>query len=1006
MKKYLSIILCVALIATTAAIPAFAAGMVTDTMVGSDFENNILGEAVFTENGGNLTYETVAGYDGEDTDVAVIEAPAGDSVSKPSIELTDFNYGNTSLEFDFMASAPIYGDFLEIDFQRPTATANLKMVSADFDEQNPTGGTLSFKNINGVLLTDFYYELDVWYHFEISFEDATSSDALKERIYCFVKVNGTEILNKSTKKDSSNRPMNFVCWNNGSVMTGAKLALNSAKGTGKMYLDNFNVKKTYNQAEVTSAEITDGKIIVAFDKNMKADSFTDNVELYVGSEKKSIAFSGVLTDNVYTITPEILRAGYECTIKLKKGIKCYENGNLKDTDSDEAVLFTKTFSIPMKDVKLVSCDFSESTAVIEDGLDVTVTLENEAISPVSVYGALALYNDGALVDLEFKQIEVKAGAVGDGAQSADFSTDGVGNGAAFYLLDENLIPLCDENVLSGSVLAKENTGVKTEASLCAVYSNVDSSVTVSGKTSANDVVFIAASPTSEVTTETENVKIFDAEKLKAVLHSSDKISAMGQVMADSEGYFELCFSMDAERFNTENYTVAVFTTSGGAAPISASFEYTNPTQLERELGKVNSETNPEEIMDLILLNKVIFELELTGYTEDIKTETGTLIINERPLDGYENPGALEAVLDKAIVVAKAKDKTAALAMINTYFGESVFDGVSEDEKQYTANLVGGVTYTTFKMFEEAFRDAKIVCDASFLETTGEARMLIEDPEKAEIIKPFEDAQISKQYNAVKEKKNIFNLMLNKKYTTIDEIRNIFESAVKSVYEKEKASASHKPSGGGGGGGGGGGSISTKDVENIKPKEENTQMAIFNDIDSVLWAEESIIGLHTMGIVDGDGNGNFRPDDTIKREELIKILVNAFEIGDDSASSDFSDVAKEHWSYKYVSSAYKYGLVQGMGGNTFGSGIMMSRQDLMTLIYRLALSKGMISDDNVKPYLYDDYYEISDYARKAVSYISNTGLNFNIKDNKFNPKNKVSRAEAAATIWGFLKEIKE
>ena len=1005
MKKYLSIILCVALIATIVTVPALAAGMVTDTMVGSDFENNILGEAVFTENGGNLTYETVSGYDGEDTAVAVIEAPAGDSISKPSIKLADFNYGNTSLEFDFMAMEPIYGDFLEFDFQRPSATANLKMISADFDEQNPTGGTLSFKNINGVLLTDFYYELDVWYHFEIRFEDAASSDALTNRIYCFVKVNGTEILNKTTKKDSNNRPMNFVCWNNGSVMIGAKLALNSTKGTGKIYLDNFNVKKTYNQAEVTSAEMTDGKIIVAFDKNMNADSFADKVELYMGNEKKSINFSGELTDDVYTITPEILRPGYDYTIKLKKGIKCYENGNLKDSDSDEAVLFAKTFSNPMGDVKLVSCDFSESTAVITGGLDAVVTLENETLASIKVYGALALYNDGALVNSDLKEITVPAEAVGDAAHSVTFETLGEGDGAAFYLLDENLIPLCDDEILSGSVLAKENTGVKSDDTLKAVYSTVDGSVTVSGKASINDVVFIVTAPTGEVTTEIENTKTFDAEKLKVALQSADKISAIGQVIADDDGYFELCFTKDVERFNTENYTVVALTTTGGATPLTTSFDYTNPIQLEREMGKVNCETAPEKIMDLFLLNKGIFELEMTGYTEDIKTEVGSLIINERPQNGYENSGELESVLDKAIAVAKVKDKTASLAMINKYFGESVFDGVSEEKQQYIANLVGGVTYTTFKMFEDAFRDAKIVCDASFLETTGEARMLIEDPEKAAVLRPFEDEEISKQYNAIKEKKNVFNLMLNKDYTTIDEIRDIFESAVRSVYEKEKSATSHKPSGGGSGGGGGG-SISKKDVENMKPKEESVKMTVFKDIDSVSWAEESIIGLHAMGIVDGDGNGNFRPNDTIKREELIKILVNAFDIGDDNASSDFSDVPKDHWSYKYVSSAYKYGLVQGMGENTFGSGIMMSRQDLMTLIYRLAISKGMISDENEKPYLYDDYYEISDYARKAVSYISNEGLNFNIKDNKFNPKNKISRAEAAATIWGFLKEVKE
>lgn len=1006
MKKYLSIILCIALILTIATVPAFAAGTVTEAMVGSDFEDNSPGDAVFTENGGSLTYERVTGYDESDSTVAVINAPAGDSVAKPSIRISNFNYGQTSLEFDFMAKKPVYGDFLELEFQRPSATASMKLITADFDEENPTGGTLSFKNINGILLTEFNYDIDVWYHFEIRFENATSTDALTNRIYCFVKVNGTEILNKSTMKDSSNRPINFVCWNNGSFMIGAKLALNSSKGESIAYFDNFNVKKTYTRAEVVSAEVEDGSINITFDKNMDADSFENNVELYVGNENKSISFDSVLADNVYTITPsDTFKAGYNYTVALKNGIKCYENGNLKDSDSDESVLFSKTFSIPMNGVKLLSCEFSSDEATVTDGIDAVVKLENETLSPITVYGVLALYKHGALTSYDVKEITVEAEKTGNLAETVNFSTVGAGDGAAFYLLDENQMPLCDKIVVPGSILAMENTGAKTEEALNVVYNNNDGSVTVSGKAAAYDVVFITSVLTKDVTTENEGVMSFDGAKYKEALKVENKVSAIGQVMADEDGYFELCFKKDVEKFNTENYTVTAVTTSGGAEVQTASFDYTNPIQLEREMGKVNSETDPENIMDLIILNKDIFELEMTDYTDSAKEAVGTLLINEKPQSGYENPGALQVVLEKAIAVARVKDETTALDMVKKYFGENIFEGLSIAEEQYIASIVGGKEYTTFKAFEDAVRDAQIICEASFLETTGEARALIENSEKADIIKPFELDEITEKYNKIKEKKNVFSLMLDKDYKTIAEIKEAFENAVRSIYDKEN-STTQRPSNSGGGGGGGGGSISTKDVENIKQTEETVQKVIFNDISGVAWAEESIIGLYSMGIIDGDGNGNFRPDDTIKREELIKILVNAFEIYDESASSNFDDVTKDHWSYKYISSAYKYGLVEGVGNNSFGSGTMMRRQDLMTLIYRLALKKGMISGENEKPYLYDDYYEISDYARKAVSYISNAGLNFNIKDNKFNPKNNVSRAEAAATVWGFLKKIKE
>lgn len=46
---------------------------------------------------------------------------------------------------------------------------------------------------------------------------------------------------------------------------------------------------------------------------------------------------------------------------------------------------------------------------------------------------------------------------------------------------------------------------------------------------------------------------------------------------------------------------------------------------------------------------------------------------------------------------------------------------------------------------------------------------------------------------------------------------------------------------------------------------------FTDVEGH-WAEQDIIDAQDIGIVNGDGNGLFRPDDTIKRAEFLKILT--------------------------------------------------------------------------------------------------------------------------------------
>lgn len=1030
MRKYLFVILCLVLTASLLTVPVFAAGTVSETKIGSSFD---AGEKIYAVPDGSdiIDYEKTGDGTLDETENGKVKATGTYEIvtegtngflkltspenGKSAVAFTNNfgnKFGNTFLEFDLKIGKPLTGGILQIV---STRVAGNKLDNGNEHVVLASKMHETFPNEKGVLVLQcgsyganaeirtYEYELNKWYHFKMNFYDYIPSSGSAPSKQFRYTLDITPQDGKTTEiRFADTDHKNWITWGTGHKLHNAVVGL--AAGTNsEIYLDNFNVNVSYVQAEVTSAEALDGKIKITFDKTMKEESFANNVELYAGNENKSIVFTGELRDTVYTITPtNAFRAGYDYTVKLKNGIKCSENGNLKDgVADDDALLFEKTFSIPMGDVKLVSCNFSESKAPVTNGVTATVTLGNEGTEQATVFGVLALYKNGALADFNLKRITVSVGSTTD---SVTFRAEGTANGAAFYLLDKNFAPLCDEITLQNSILAKENSEAKTDAVLTAKYSTVDGSVTVSGKASAYDVVFITAALTDKVTTKDKNgVKVFNAEKCKTALETPGTISAAGQVMADKDGYFELCFTQDVDKFNTDNYTVVLLNSTDGAAPLYTFFAYTNPVQIERELSKINTETDSGEMMNLVVSNKGIFELEMTDYIDGVKTNVGTLMINERPESGYKNPAELEITLDKATYVARAMDKNVTLSMIKKYFGDAVFDGLSPEEQQYTANLVGGVVYTTFETFEDAFVNAQIICEASYLTTTAEAMALIGNTEKAAIIRPFEKEEISAKYNAIIEKKNVFSLMLKKNYATIAEIQNTFESAVRSEYSRENSSIIQPPSYHGRTGGG---TISRKDMENIKPNNDAVTMKLFNDLGDASWAEESIIGLHAMGIIEGDGDGNFRPNDGAKREELIKILVNTFGIGDDAANSDFEDVPKDSWSYKFVSSAYKYGLVQGMGDNSFGCGFMMSRQDLMTLIYRLALSKGMISDDDEKPYLYDDYYKISDYARKAVSYISNIGLNFNIKDNKFNPKTKVSRAEAAATVWGFLKEIKE
>ena len=70
--------------------------------------------------------------------------------------------------------------------------------------------------------------------------------------------------------------------------------------------------------------------------------------------------------------------------------------------------------------------------------------------------------------------------------------------------------------------------------------------------------------------------------------------------------------------------------------------------------------------------------------------------------------------------------------------------------------------------------------------------------------------------------------------------------------------------------------------------------------------EPIRILQALDIMNGDGDGKFRPDDTIKRSEVAKMAVLAMGLGDAAEAaggeSIFPDVGTDHWANGYINVA--------------------------------------------------------------------------------------------------------
>lgn len=189
------------------------------------------------------------------------------------------------------------------------------------------------------------------------------------------------------------------------------------------------------------------------------------------------------------------------------------------------------------------------------------------------------------------------------------------------------------------------------------------------------------------------------------------------------------------------------------------------------------------------------------------------------------------------------------------------------------------------------------------------------------------------------------------------------------------------------------------VPSIESDEEE-ETAVFADLSLVPWAQNSITELYKRGILSGDGDGMFRPNDTLKREEFVTMIANTF-FKDYKAETgtSFTDVDASAWYAPYVNTVFEKGVASGMSDEFFGIGNEITREDMAVILYRLIPNKS-----NSGSITFTDSDQIADYAKEAVEFMAANGIINGMDDGSFNPKGAATRAMASKVIYGVLEFI--
>lgn len=196
-------------------------------------------------------------------------------------------------------------------------------------------------------------------------------------------------------------------------------------------------------------------------------------------------------------------------------------------------------------------------------------------------------------------------------------------------------------------------------------------------------------------------------------------------------------------------------------------------------------------------------------------------------------------------------------------------------------------------------------------------------------------------------------------------------------------------------------VNVKYKENPKTFTDNT----------IAWAKLSIDFVTEREIFLGIDSDKFGPNESMTRAMFVTAIGRLYERsygsisgnGSVSGTSTFSDVNTNDYFAKYVAWANENGIIKGIGENKFVPNEKITREQMAVIMLNFAtyLKKTEATGSSLA---YSDSASLSTWAINGAKYCQETNVITGREGGSFMPKGKATRAEVAAVIERFVKNI--
>lgn len=180
---------------------------------------------------------------------------------------------------------------------------------------------------------------------------------------------------------------------------------------------------------------------------------------------------------------------------------------------------------------------------------------------------------------------------------------------------------------------------------------------------------------------------------------------------------------------------------------------------------------------------------------------------------------------------------------------------------------------------------------------------------------------------------------------------------------------------------------------------------FADTASTAWYHDGVHYCVEKGLMHGISADKFLPNGSTTRAQLVTILWRLEGSPTPASVAGFSDVADGAWYAGAVRWAADSGVVKGYDNGNFGPDDAVTREQMVTILYRFAQHKGydVSAGEDTNILSFNDALTVSEYAIPAMQWACGSGMVNGIAQEGemfLAPKDTTTRAQIATLMMRF------